>query len=50
LLVDIVLDDEDEEEVDVDVDDDDDDECVMGLDDVDWMKCTSDANKQLLVM
>jgi hypothetical protein len=48
LLVDIVLDDEDEEEV--DVVDDDEDECVMGLDDVDWMKCTSDANKQLLVM
>ena len=49
MLVDIVLDDEDEDEVDVD-DDDDEDECVMGLDDVDWMKCTSDANKQLLVM
>jgi hypothetical protein len=49
LLVDIVLDDEDEVEVDVVDDDDDEDECVIGLD-VDWMKCTSDANKQLLVM
>ena len=48
MLVDIGLGDDDDEE-EVDVDDEEEDECVMGLD-VDWMKCTSDANKQLLVM